>query len=69
MAEIVKPLYDEFELDKNLSPKEVIQKIIDIRKIARDNKDWAKSDEIRDILLKFNIQLKDSKEGTTWQIL
>ncbi len=69
LAEIVKPLYDEFELDKNLSPKEVIQKIIDIRKIARDNKDWAKSDEIRDILLKFNIQLKDSKEGTTWQIL
>lgn len=69
LAEIVKPLYDEFELDKNLSPKEVIQKIIDIRKIARDNKDWAKSDEIRDMLLKFNIQLKDSKEGTTWQIL
>ena len=69
LNEIVKPLYDEFNLDKTTSAKEAIEKIIELRKQARDNKDWQKSDEIRDKLLNYKIQLKDSKEGTTWQIL
>ncbi len=69
LNEIVKPLYDEFNLDKELSAKEAIDKIIELRKQARENKDWQKSDEIRDKLLAHKIQLKDSKEGTTWQIL
>ena len=46
-----------------------IDEIIKLRKTARDNKDWAKSDEIRDKLLAHKIQLKDTKEGTTWQII
>ena len=69
LNEIVKPLYDEFNIDKTLSAKEAIEKIIELRKQARDNKDWQKSDEIRDKLLAHKIQLEDSKEGTTWQIL
>ncbi len=69
LREIVKPLYDEFNIDKNSDPKETIQKIIEIRKQARNDKNWAKSDEIRNTLLKYKIQLNDSKEGTTWQIL
>ena len=64
---IVEPLYDEFGIDKNI--ENVIDEIIALRKIARDNKDWAKSDEIRDKLLAHKIQLKDTKEGTTWQII
>jgi cysteinyl-tRNA synthetase len=40
--------------------------IIDIRKQARANKDWATSDKIRDELAKLHITLKDGKEGTTW---
>ena len=66
---IVEPLYQEFNLDSEMNPKEALDEIIKIRKTARDNKDWAKSDEIRDILLKNNIQLKDSKEKTTWQVI
>ena len=69
LKEIVKPLYDEFNIDKNSDPKETIQKIIEIRKQARNDKNWVKSDEIRNTLLKYKIQLNDSKEGTTWQIL
>ena len=69
LKEIVKPLYDEFNIDKNSDPKETIQKIIEIRKQARNDKNWAKSDEIRNTFLKYKIQLNDSKEGTTWQIL
>ncbi len=64
---IVEPLYAEFNIDKNV--ENVIEEIIALRKIARDNKDWAKSDEIRDKLLAHKIQLKDDKSGTTWQII
>ena len=66
---IVEPLYEEFDISKDVDFKDVINEIIKLRKEARDNKDWAKSDEIRDKLLQHKIQLKDSKEGTTWQIL
>ncbi len=40
--------------------------IIDIRKDARENKNWGTADKIRDTLTALNIQLKDGNEGTTW---
>ncbi len=46
----------------------VIKLLLDIRKSARDRKDWATSDLIRDELLKAGIIIKDGKEGTTWEI-
>ena len=43
--------------------------IIEDRKTARANKDWGKSDQIRDTLKALGIQLKDNKDGTTtWEI-
>ncbi|MBQ2983764.1 MAG: cysteine--tRNA ligase [Candidatus Gastranaerophilales bacterium] len=69
LKELVEPLYEEFNISKDKTPKEMLEEIILIRKQARDNKDWAKSDEIRDKLLAHKIQLKDSKEGTTWAAL
>ena len=69
LEELIKPLRKEFDIEENINPKETIEKIIVLRKQARDNKDWQKSDEIRDLLLKHKIQLKDSKEGTTWQVI
>ncbi|MFO7613426.1 MAG: cysteine--tRNA ligase, partial [Bacteroidales bacterium] len=42
--------------------------IIDIRAEARAKKDFATSDQIRDKLLKINIQIKDGKEGATWEV-
>jgi len=42
--------------------------IIDIRAEARAKKDFTTSDQIRDKLLKINIQIKDGKEGATWEI-
>lgn len=47
----------------------VMQLVIDIRKQARDNKDWATSDKIRDALKAANINIKDSKDGTSYEIL
>ena len=69
LEKIVEPLYEEFNIDKSIDKKNIIDEIIRIRKTARDNKDWAKSDKIRDKLLIHKIQLKDTKEGTTWQII
>jgi len=44
----------------------VVALLIKLRKEARDNKDWALSDQIRDELLALGIQLKDGREGTTF---
>ena len=65
---LIEPLYKTFEISTSLEPKKALDEIISIRKAARDNKDWAKSDLIRDELDKAGILLKDSKEGTTWQV-
>lgn len=46
----------------------VVELLIELRKNARDNKDFATSDKIRDQLAELGIQLKDGKEGTTFNI-
>lgn len=46
---------------------EAIQALIDERAEARKNKDFARSDEIRDELLAQGIELLDSAQGTTWR--
>lgn len=46
----------------------LMQYIIEDRKIARLEKNWSKSDKIRDMLKNVGIQLKDNKDGsTTWE--
>lgn len=42
--------------------------IIDIRKTARENKDWATSDKIRDELKAAGVEIKDTKDGVEWRI-
>ena len=41
--------------------------IIDLRKSARENKDWSTSDKIRNYLKDAGIVLKDTKEGVEWE--
>jgi len=50
----------------NTELNEVLNMVIDLRKEAKENKDYATSDKIRVGLQNIGIQLKDSKEGTTW---
>ncbi|TRX00970.1 cysteine--tRNA ligase [Flavobacterium gawalongense] len=45
-----------------------VNMLIEMRKQARDNKNFAMSDQIRDQLIALGIQLKDGKEGTTFSI-
>ncbi len=49
-----------------ISPDE-INDLIAQRRQARQEKNWARADEIRDLLLKKGIELKDGGEGTTWK--
>ena len=46
----------------------VVELLIQLRKEARENKDFATSDKIRDQLTELGIQLKDGKEGTTYSL-
>ena len=45
---------------------EVMDVVLGLRKIAKENKDWSTADFIRDELGKLNITVKDSKEGASW---
>ena len=45
---------------------EVMEVVLGLRKLAKENKDWTAADFIRDELAKLNITIKDSKEGASW---
>ena len=45
-----------------------VELLIKLRKEARENKDFALSDKIRDELIELGIQLKDGREGTSFLI-
>ena len=47
---------------------EAIEKLIQERSLARQDKDWARGDAIRDELLAKGVELKDGPEGTTWKV-
>ncbi|MDU4861017.1 MAG: cysteine--tRNA ligase [Terrisporobacter othiniensis] len=57
---------DKEKLDKDFVNK--INLLIKEREAARKNKDYKKSDEIRDYLLQNNIELMDNKDNTTWKV-
>ena len=48
--------------------EEEITALIAKRNQARANKDWTTSDEVRDYLLNHGILLKDSPQGTVWEV-
>ena len=58
---------DEKEVDQELLTK--INKLIDKRNVAKSNKDYALADKIRDELKSMNVVIKDTREGTTFEIV
>src|SRR3546814_6928038 len=53
------------QADEALSP--TLQALLDERAQARANKDWGRSDFLRDELLRFGIAVRDSAGGTEWE--
>ena len=60
-------LIKEKNIDEELLNK--INELIEKRNIAKENRDYALADQIRDELKNMNIVIKDTKEGTTFEIL
>ena len=54
----------EFTLVDDLDNEEEISTLVNARNEARKNKDWAKSDELRDKLKEMGIILEDTPQGT-----
>ncbi len=46
----------------------VMELVLEDRKKARAEKNWAESDRIRDLLASFGITVKDTKDGATWTL-
>jgi cysteinyl-tRNA synthetase len=61
---------EHFKEESNESEQqdELIQLLIELRNQARASKNFEQSDTIRDRLKAMNIQLKDTAEGTTYEI-
>jgi cysteinyl-tRNA synthetase len=80
--ELLKVLYQDFVIDilgfKNeivsggSANDEVLKNVVDLllnlRIEAKRNKDWATSDKIRNSLTELGIEVKDTKEGFTWEL-
>jgi len=66
-AEFLKDQQQGELTDLDISPEEIDKLIIE-RQQARQEKNWARADEIRDLLLGKGIELKDGAEGTTWKV-
>lgn len=54
---------EHYVKEEKTLPDEV-QKLVTERNLARENKNWAESDRLRDILIGMGYTVKDSKEGT-----
>ncbi len=69
--EVVEPILGlTFKNDKNNSSKddELVKLIIELRKKAKEEKNYALSDEIRDKLSSIGVTIKDTREGTEYEI-
>ncbi len=59
----------EFSVDQGFSvdtEKKLIELLLELRKEARERKDWKSADLIRNELDKMGYEIRDGKEGTTW---
>ena len=54
---------DYLEKEEKIELPEEIKSLVEQRKQARENKDWAESDRIRDLLKEQGYVVKDTKEG------
>ncbi len=62
-------LYDETSSSGNESViSGLMDTILTLRQDAKQKKDWATSDLIRDKLKSIGIQVKDTKDGATWSL-
>ena len=52
--------------DRELAGR-AVQALVDLRSDSRAAGDWAASDRLRDVLADVGVEVRDSREGSTWQ--
>jgi hypothetical protein len=52
----------------HIDPTDLVQGLLDLRVAARDAKDFALADRIRDVLVSSGIEVMDTPEGSTWSL-
>ena len=60
-------LFSKDKLDSSLEAQ--IKNLINQRNRARSSKDWNKSDSIRDELTALGVEIQDTSDGTTWNLI
>ncbi len=60
-------LRDDLQSDNSALLSSVMNIVLGIRQDAKQAKDWATSDRIRNELASIGIKVKDSKEGSDWE--
>jgi cysteinyl-tRNA synthetase len=51
-----------------IDPSELVNSLLELRVSARDAKDFALADRIRDVLVTSGIEVMDTPDGSTWSI-
>jgi cysteinyl-tRNA synthetase len=51
-----------------IDPTDLVEGLLALRVSARDSKDFALADRIRDVLVTSGIEVKDGVDGSTWSI-
>ncbi len=46
-----------------------VEELVAARQEARKNKDFARSDEIRDELIELGVEVKDTPQGAVWSVI
>ncbi len=52
--------------DRELAGR-AVQALVDLRADSRTAGDWGASDRLRDVLAGVGVEVRDSREGSTWQ--
>ncbi|MDP4281762.1 MAG: cysteine--tRNA ligase, partial [Bacteroidota bacterium] len=61
-------LKDEFSGESQQVVDGLMKLVLDLRQEARQKKDFSTSDQIRDALQQLKISVKDTREGSTWEM-
>lgn len=62
----LKPKQEEKSEDGLTEP--LMQLVLELRQNAKENKNWALADKIRDHLSSEGVQIKDGKDGSSWSV-
>ncbi|NNF88702.1 MAG: cysteine--tRNA ligase [Acidimicrobiia bacterium] len=66
LVEGLSGLAARFQVEPSNDPATTVERLVDARTRARAEKDWARSDEIRDGLAGLGIHVEDAVGGTRW---